>query len=113
MYVPDWHLFKSCKKLAIVFGMFDALTLSSLRYGVVTPTCGDQGFNAEWLAGCRKPIRIFPDFGGEEDAYKLAEKLGWRSKVICLPYPTDMKDCADYLEHGKRDELQMILAKHL
>lgn len=113
MYVPDWHLFRSCKKLAIVFGIFDALALSSLRYGVVTPTCGDQSFDPQWLEGETRPIRIFPDFGAEDDAYKLTEKLGWRSKVVLLPYLDNTKDAADFLEHDKRDELTKLLAKEL
>jgi len=113
MYVPDWHLFRSCKKIALVFGIFDALALSSLRYGVCTPTCGDQSFDPQWLDRERRAIRIFPDFGAEEDAYKLAKKLNYRTKVVCLSYPARMKDCADFLEHGRRDELDKLLAKYL
>src|SRR3990167_9371937 len=46
-YYPDWALVnKGGGALFVVFGMFDALALSSLRFPVVTTTGGSQTFRA-------------------------------------------------------------------
>lgn len=113
MYCPDWYLLKNNKSLAIVFGMFDALAVSDLRFAVVTPTSGDQAFNPEWLDDYRKEIVIFPDEGAYSDAMKLAGKLGWRARVVKMDYPLGVKDPAGYLETNRREELHTILASHL
>lgn len=105
MYCPDWRLLETCKTIAVVFGMFDALALADLRFAVVTPIGGQLHFNPLWLEPFRKSVVIIPDKGEEVSATKLAGRLGWRSKVLKLNYPSNAKDPAGYLETGQRDLL--------
>ena len=42
LYCPDWRLWYSSKTVALVFGMMDALVLSSLRYPVITTRGGNS-----------------------------------------------------------------------
>jgi hypothetical protein len=105
MYCPDWRLLRTAKAVAVVFGMFDALALSDLRFAVVTSTSGKDSFKPEWLDSVRKPIYVIPDKGEETSAITLAGKLGWRGHVLKLEYPDDIKDPDGYLENNKRDQL--------
>jgi hypothetical protein len=109
LYCPDWRLFEKSRTLAVVFGLFDALTLSDMRYAVVTPTNGKMGIQSTWFDSIRKKIVIIPDLGEEDQARKLAAKLGWRGSVLQLPYPDGCKDPNDYLQKNRRNELECIL----
>lgn len=113
LYVPDWKILERQTTLAVVFGLFDALALSDLRHAVCTSTGGKDSFNPEWLDFWRGPITVIPDKGEEEDANELVSKLDWRGKVWFPPYGDDEKDMADYLAHGKRDDLAKLLASAL
>lgn len=118
LYVPDWHLFRKREAVAVVYGMFDALALSSLGFAVCTTTGGKDSFKPEWLDDTRKPIHVIPDKEPAEEidtAYELVSKLGWRGHVIKLDYPEDCKDPADYVKEsiGKRKLLQRTLGKWL
>ena len=101
MYCPDWALARSAPALAVVYGLFDALALSDLRFPVVTPTSGKGNMSPEWLEEFRKPIYIIPDKGEEGTALYLSSKLGWRGHVLLIDYPDDVKDPAGFLEVGK------------
>jgi len=109
LYVPEWRLLDIRKTLAVVFGMFDALAVSKMRYAVCTSTGGKDSFNPDWLDFWRGPIVVIPDKGEEKEAMDLVSRLDWRGKVYYLPYPDSMKDCADFLAEG----MDMDLAKHL
>jgi hypothetical protein len=65
----------------------------------------------------RKPIVIIPDADGKdhEHAYKLAAELGWRGKVLSLPYDDEVKDPADYAKEGvdRKEELSKLLTSAL
>lgn len=113
MYCPDWQLYHKSKRLAIVFGMFDALALSDLRFPVVTTTSGKDSFKPEWLDDYRRPIVIFPDEGEYSSAMVLAGKLGWRASVYKMDYPEGVKDPCGYLETDRRSELATILGSAL
>lgn len=113
MYCPDWYLYEKSRAVAVVYGMFDALAVSDLRFAVVTPTSGKDSFKAEWLDACRKRIVIFPDEGEYSAAMELAAKLGWRASVYKMDYPEDVKDPCGFLETGKRDQLATILGSAL
>ena len=115
LYCPDWALVnKGGGALFVVFGMFDALALSSLRFPVVTTTGGSQTFRPEWLDDMRRQVVILPDAeGDDEPARKLSAALGWRGKVVRLPYDKKTTDPADYLGAGRREELKAILAQHM
>lgn len=102
MYCPDWRLTETANTIAVVFGIFDALAVSDLRFAVVTPIMGKDSFDPTWLDFWRKKIVIIPDAGEESTAIELAGKLGWRGSVLKLPYPEGIKDPAGYLEIDKR-----------
>lgn len=108
-YVPDWYLYSNKSVLFVVYGILDALTLSQLRFPVVTSTAGNNTFRAEWLDECRKPIYIIPDKNEEEQAQKLANQLGWRGNVLRLNFPVDIKDTNGFLERGRGEELKAQL----
>lgn len=105
MYCPDWNLMEDARTIAVVFGMFDALAISDLRYAVVTPIAGQASFNPEWLNGFRKPVVIIPDAREETEAIKLAGELGWRGKILRLNYPEGVHDPAGFFEVGQRENL--------
>lgn len=109
MYAPSWSRLNKAKTIAVVYGMFDALTLADMNVPVVTATSGKAEFQAGWLNNYRVPVRIFPDLGEEKDAMKLARDLGWRGGVIALPYPEGIKDPNGYLEKGRKKELLLRL----
>ncbi len=106
MYVPDFELLDGGKNIFVVYGMVDALCLADLRLPVVTTTGGNLTFDPTWLADYRKPTYIIPDKGEEEQAYKLASRLGWRGNVIQLDYPDEFKDPADFFSRDKKKDLQ-------
>lgn len=109
LYIPDRSLVERTPRLAVVYGLFDALALASLRLPVITTTGGKDSFNPRWLDPFRKPAVVVPDYGEDETARKLAGKLGWRGSVCMLPYTDKIQDPADYLKHGKGSELVKIL----
>lgn len=104
MYVPNWKKFREAPAVAVVYGVMDALALNEMGFPVATVMGGKLSFKAEWLEDVRKPIYIIPDKDEEHAAMRLASRLGWRGKVIRLNYPAGLKDPADFLQHGKRDE---------
>ena len=105
-YVPNWRTLNESNCIFVVFGMFDALTLSSLQLPVVTTTAGKDSFKVEWMDEYRKPIIFLPDKGEETTAAKYVSKLGWRGKLVTLDYPEGMKDPADFASHGMKDALR-------
>ncbi len=111
-YVPDWNIVLSASSVVVVFGMMDTLTLSLLRLPVTTTTGGSNSFDSNWLSQFRKPIVIVPDASGDDKAaIDLAAQLGWRAKILRLPYDDQVRDPADYAEYGRLDELQEELGK--
>ena len=117
LYCPDWALVnKQNGSLFVVFGMFDALALSSLRLPVVTTTGGSQTFNPAWLDEQRRSIVILPDAeGDDEPARKLSAALGWRGKVVNLQYEKGKEDPAGLFEtgFGGRAALRNSLVGHM
>jgi hypothetical protein len=109
LFVPDWNLVDKAEVLYVVFGLFDALTLTVLGYPACTSTVGKDSFKGDWMDQWRVPIRIIPDLGEEGTANKLASKLDWRGEVLRLPYPDGCADVNDYIQAGK----QKLLLKHL
>lgn len=110
LYVPDWSLFESKDYIAVVYGIFDALALSDLRIPVCTSSSGNLTFQADWLDGVRKHVYVIPDRGEEAVAQDLANRLGWRGKVLRLSFPEGKKDPAGFFEAGKQSLLQSQLS---
>lgn len=112
-FIPDRTLTHEHDTLAVTFGIFDALVISAFGYPAVTTTGGKNTFDPDWLEFWRNPIRIFPDVGEEETAYKVARGLGWRAQTVFLDYPEGCKDPADYVQTGNEDKLRQVLAEWL
>lgn len=110
LYVPDWSNLHSITNVAVVFGMMDALTLAILNIPVVTTTGGSNSFNSSWMNRFRIPITIIPDASGDNKAaLDLAASLGWRGKILRLPYDEQVRDPADYAQYGRLEELEECL----
>lgn len=106
MYCPDWDMLDKATTVFIVFGLFDAITLTQLGFAAVTPTIGKENFNPDWLWFHRNSIVIVPDLGEEVAANKLCLKFGdWRPKVLKLDYPDGIKDPNDFIQKGKTSSL--------
>jgi len=116
LYCPDWRLWKASPSVAVVYGMMDALVISSLRFPVVTTTGGSKSFDPSWMDHWRKPVYIFPDAEGDDKAAAdLAAELGWRARIIRLPYDDEVRDPADFAKSsvGRKDELMRLVGSHL
>lgn len=96
LYIPDPPLVNSAKKVFVVFGIIDALVLTSLRIPVVTGIHGQSLDPA--ILDIQKTLVIVPDLGEDESAYQVASALGWRGKVMLLKYPEGTKDPADFVK---------------
>ncbi len=112
LYVPDWTLAKRSKYLFVVYGMLDALTLVRQRFPVVTST-GGQNFTPEWLDDFRKEIIIFPDAGEESQGMYLADQLGWRGRLVRLPYPEKTKDFNDVLVKYGESAIERLVGQYV
>lgn len=113
MYVPSWHRFHDRNRIAVVFGMFDALSLDELGFAVCTTTAGMNSLRPEWFAGLGKRVYLIPDKGEEVVAESYSKRIP-RSEVVRLPYEArGLKDPADYLAGGHGEELAKILTPYL
>jgi hypothetical protein len=116
MYVPDWHRFLTNDRVAIVYGMIDALAVVQAGFAACTVTSGKAQFKAEWIREARgdhgmPQIMIIPDNYEEKDALDLAHDLQPYARIVQLPYVEDgTEDPADYLLQNKRDRLVKELA---
>ena len=111
LYCPDWALLRDKKVVAVVFGIFDALTLAELRIPVVTVTGGDRTFTPDHLTSIRNRCIIIPDKKAEGAAAELSAGLGWRGKVKRLLYPNGFTDLNDYVTGGRAKDLLRELGK--
>jgi DNA primase len=111
LYVPNWTLWRKCDKIFIAFGILDALTLASLGYAAASPTAGQDSTDPSWLADVRKNIYVVPDRGETEAGIALARKLGFRGRVLGLPYDDRVKDPNDFLKTGREQELIQAIDK--
>lgn len=109
LWIPDYALWDKAKKVAVVFGIFDALALVDLRVAVCTNAVGGcRSFKSKWLRGEAREVVFFPDRGEEEVARQLAHRM-IRARIVRLAYPDGIKDPADFLWQGKRDNLEKQL----
>lgn len=112
LYCPNWQRVLSARKIFLVFGIIDAISAEICGIPAVTGTLG-HNIPVELFSGLRKPIFIVEDGDGKDhrQAIELQRKLGWRAKIIRLPYPEDCKDLNDILKIHGRERLQSILDK--
>jgi hypothetical protein len=115
LYIPDHSLYLRSSKVAVVFGMFDALTLAELGVPCATPIHGNGSAYPSQFVGKKKFI-IIPDEPEHEykEAHRLAELMlneGKNVELAKLPYPEGMKDANDFLIANKRKDLEKILSR--
>jgi hypothetical protein len=117
MYCPNWGLLMRNDKVAIVFGIFDALAMASVGVPVVTPTAGKDSFKPKWLDDVWSGwALIVPDKKEEATAYELRKNLslyGIQNDVLLLDYPEGTKDPADMLKMLGKDYMMKMLAKYI
>lgn len=111
LYIPNWTLWRKSDKAFITFGILDAITLSSLGYAAASPTAGQDSTDPNWLDKVRKNIYVVPDRGETEAGIALARKLGFRGRVIVLPYTRNIKDPNDFLKAGREQDLIQAINK--
>lgn len=106
LYIPNWTNWRKCDKVFIAFGIFDAISLAILGYAAASPTAGQDSTDPRWLDNVRKPIYVVPDDGERTAALDLVRKLGFRGRILRLPYSQyECKDPNDFLQKGLSDEL--------
>jgi hypothetical protein len=96
LYVPSWKRCNAKDTIYVTFGIIDAVTLYAAGFASMSTTTGKR-INPSAFDNIRKSIIIVPDSGEEQEALKLAAKLGWRGKVLQLDYPDGCKDINDLL----------------
>lgn len=100
LYVTDWGRFVTQTNLYLTYGILDAITLYAAGFAAMSTTTGKR-INPSAFDKIRKHIIIIPDLSEEREALKLAAKLGWRGKVVQLPYPDGCKDVNDLVWKAK------------
>lgn len=113
LYVPNWHAVMGSKTLYVPFGMVDAWALWDIGAASVTGTAGkfisDQLLKDLVEEMDFQSVIFVPDKDEEREAYRLANKLGWRADVLILDYPSDCKDPDEIrVRHGKDILKEMI-----
>lgn len=108
LYIPNRSRVNNSDYVVVCYGIVDAWSFEDIGIPVITG-CTGKFSSPELLRELHKKIYIIPDQGEERDAHLLANSLGWRGRVINLPYPDDCKDADDIrVRHGKDVLLQMI-----
>lgn len=110
LYVPDWKLIQSSPYIMVVYGIIDAITLAICGFPAMSFSQGHKS-PPELLSSYRKKIYLIPDGDAKDDktVMDLALALGWRGKIMQLPYPDGAKDCNDLLVKLGEDGLKSLL----
>jgi hypothetical protein len=85
LFVPDWERLHKLTRCYLPFGLFDSLTLYEADAAVLTGISGKQ-VQAEQLASIPKQIVVIPDYNEYTSAVKLVRQLGWRGKLLDIPW---------------------------
>jgi len=99
LFSPDWQQVKESKDVYLTFGVFDAIAIHQCGRPAMSTTSGKR-LHPSALQDFRKRIIIFPDWGEEVDAKRLANKLGWRGEVVKYKYPDGLKDPSNLYNAG-------------
>jgi DNA primase len=110
IYVPNWERVLSSDTVFIVFGMIDAWALEDLELPVITGSTGKK-LPYEQVKALNKKFIIVPDLGEEKAAYNLVNELGYKSKVLRLPYTDygDTKDPDEIRVNFGKDKLKELI----
>jgi len=108
LYVPCWKEVLESHLVYIVYGIVDSIALHLAGLPSVTGISG-KSLNADLLRPLNKRFVILPDDGEEQEAHRLANKLGWKAKVKQLDFPDGCKDTDDiHRVYGNQRLLEMI-----
>jgi len=108
LYVPSWDKVNQSQTVYVVYGIIDAISLYLAGLPSVTGVTG-KSLKAELLKPLGKRFIIVPDADEEKEAYKLANKLGWRGRVQKIDYPSNCKDPDDIRkEYGNTALLNLL-----
>ena len=94
IYIPRKLKIWGLEAIYLTFGILDAISVNLAGFPCISTTTGKQ-LDPTSLEDFRIPIYIIPDFKEDQDAYKLANQLGWRGNVLLLNYPKGTKDPND------------------
>lgn len=112
LYIPNRSRVSSSDYVVVCYGIVDAWSFEDIGIPVITG-CTGKFSSPELLRELHKKIYIIPDRGEEKDAHLLANSLGWRGRVINLPYPDGCKDSDDVrIQYGK-DFLKSMVMEHI
>ena len=96
LYSLDWDLVMRSQKVYVVFGIFDVTAFDVLGLPCLTGITGKSINPSLFDDFPGKEFIIVPDRGEERDAYKLANRLGWRGSVLRINYPFKIKDMDEW-----------------
>jgi hypothetical protein len=115
LYIPRTGLVETRSKIAVCYGLIDAIAVSALGYAAVTPSSGKDSLKIEWLRDLGgKEVFFIPDEGEEATAIKHIQQYGMNASLIQLPYVEhDTSDPADYFANGKQEKLREYLKGYL
>lgn len=115
LFVPRWNLVRAKSKIAVCYGIIDALACNALGYACVTPSSGKDSLKIKWLKELgAKEYYFIPDMGEERTAIKHIRQTGSRASLLKLPYlEHGCSDPADYFQAGKQEVLREILGRYL
>jgi hypothetical protein len=94
LYVPCWRQVLESETIYVVYGMIDAISLHLAGLPSVTGMTG-KSLSYELLSPLRKRFIIIPDDDEDQEARKLANKLGWRAQVKKIDYDKFGEDIKD------------------
>lgn len=108
LYVPNWKRVMDNNLVYIVYGIIDAISLEMCGLPVITGTSG-QSLSNKRLMNLGKKYAIIPDRNEEQAAYRLAQSLGYFTKVIRLRWEDGEKDCDEVRVHRGESVLKSLI----
>lgn len=108
LYVPNWKRVLENDTVFIVYGICDAWSLEDIGLPCVTGTTGKSLTPAK-LKPLDKRWIILPDRHEENEAFHLANLLGWRAESRRILWPSGMKDPDDIRVNLGADALRSAI----
>ena len=94
LYCPNWSRVANSDIVYVPYGVIDTFAFEAIGLASVTGIVG-KSLSAELLRPLNKQIVLVPDEFEEQEAFRLANQLGWRARVKRLVFPDGTKDNDD------------------
>jgi DNA primase len=108
LYCPNFDRIKNSEVVYVPFGIIDSWSFEAIGLASVTGITG-KSLSAELLQTLGKQIILVPDEQEENEAHRIANKLGWRARVKRIAYPEGSKDPDELRKHlGNEYLLQAV-----